>query len=163
MRGVIRFVLLVLMSGVLLCSTTSCDKRNRSKEKFQVVSVDGLSGAMDRGWCLSLTIANNTGANIVITDAKATLRYKGRSVGQFKLEGEVVLPRRKCSRVEVPLRATLSLNIFSILGKIRQGDFSDLTVDYTLSVRALSRNRTIEQSGVSLQLLAEQFNFGIKK
>lgn len=163
MRGVVRHIVVLLSLCLLLGGATSCNRQRTTKHKFQVVSVDGLTGSIGQGWNLTLTIANNTGANVHITDGKAMLRYKGRNVGHVALNGEVSLPRRKCSKVDVPLRATFTLNILPILGKIRKGDLSGLTIDYELSVRAMSRNRTIEQKAVPLETLAKQFNFGLKQ
>jgi hypothetical protein len=40
---------------------------------------------------------------------------------------------------------------------------SGITIDYKLSVRAMSHNRTIEQKDVPLETLAKQFNFGLKQ
>lgn len=148
---------------LVMLGITSCSKPRAPKQKFQIVSVDGISGSMNEGWRLSLTVANNTASNITLVDGWAELRHQGRNIGRVRLNGEVALPRRKCSRVEVPLRATFSLGILPHLNKIRKGDYSGLTVDYSLSVKAMHKTRTFEQSGVSLEALARQFNFGLKK
>jgi hypothetical protein len=100
-----------------------------------------------------------------ITSASAFVRHNGRKIGRLALDGEVLLPRRRCSQVEIPLRVTLANPIaaFSLLNKVRKGDFSGVTVDYSISVSALTSHRTFEQEGVSLEKLAHQFNFGLKK
>ena len=71
----------------------------------------------------------------------------------------------RCSQVVVPLRVTLANPIaaLGVFNKVRKGDFSGVTVDYNVSVAALTSHRIFEQEGVSLEKLAQQFNFGLKK
>ena len=135
------------------------------RQKFQVVSLDKVNGSINEGWRITLTVANNTASNMRITSASAFIRHNGRKIGRLALDGEVLLPRRRCSQVEVPLRVTLANPIaaFGLLNKVRKGDFSGVTVDYSISVSALTSHRTFEQEGVSLEKLAHQFNFGLKK
>ncbi len=135
------------------------------RQKFQVVSLDKVNGSINEGWRITLTVANNTASNMRITAASAFVRHNGRKIGRLALDGEVLLPRRRCSQVEIPLRVTLANPIaaFGLLNKVRKGDFSGVTVDYSISVSALTSHRTFEQEGVSLEKLAHQFNFGLKK
>ena len=100
-----------------------------------------------------------------ITAANAFVSYNGRKIGRVALDGEVRIPRRSCSQVEVPLRLTLSNPIaaLGIYNKMRKGNFSGIMVDYSISVSVLASHRTIEQSGVSLEQMAQQFNLGLKK
>ena len=135
------------------------------RQKFQVVSLDKVNGSTNEGWRITLTVANNTASNMRITSASAFIRHNGRKIGRLALDGEVLLPRRRCSQVEVPLRVTLANPIaaFGLLNKVRKGDFSGVTVDYSISVSALTSHRTFEQEGASLEKLAHQFNFGLKK
>lgn len=135
------------------------------RQKFQVVSLDKVNGSINEGWRITLTVANNTASNMRITSASAFVRHNGRKIGRLALDGEVFLPRRRCSQVEIPLRVTLANPIaaFGILNKVRKGDFSGITVDYSVSASTLTSHRTFEQEGVSLEKLAHQFNFGLKK
>lgn len=100
-----------------------------------------------------------------ITAASAFVRHNGRKIGRLVLDGEVVLPRRRCSQVEVPLRLTLSnpIGALALMNRLRKGDFSGVTVDYSVSVAALMSHRIFEQEGVALDQLARQFNLGLKK
>ena len=166
-----RFVKHLFLAIALVASLflTGCNKEGKQprqrKEKFQVVSLDKVSGSMNEGWRLLITVANNTSLNMRITAANAFVSYNGRKIGRVALDGEVRIPRRSRSQVEVPLRLTLSNPIaaLSIYNKVRKGDFSGIMVDYSISVSALASHRTIEQSGVSLEQMAQQFNLGLKK
>ena len=100
-----------------------------------------------------------------ITSASAFVRHKGRKIGRLALDGEVFLPRRRCSQVEIPIRVTLSnpLAAIGIFNKVRKGDFSDISVDYSVTIASLTSHRIFEQENASLEKLAQQFNFGLKK
>ena len=100
-----------------------------------------------------------------ITDATAYIRHNGKKIGRLTLDGEVLLPRRRCSQVEVPLRITLAnpMMAFSLLNKVRKGDLSGISVDYSVAVTALASHRTFERNNVSLEQLARQFNLGLKE
>ena len=100
-----------------------------------------------------------------ITSASAFVRHNGRKIGRLTLDGEVLLPRRQCSQIDVPLRLTLSnpIGALSVLNKLRKGDFSGITIDYNLAASSLIAHRVFEQENVSLEQLAQQFNLGLKK
>ena len=167
MKHFIRYtVVAVLVVCTLLlgsCSKQGATQKER-RQKFQVVSLDKVSGSISDGWTLTLTIANNTASNMRITSATAFVRHNGRKIGRVTLDGEVLLPRRRCSQVEVPLRITLSnpMAAFSLLNKLRKGDFSGVTIDYNVAVTALVSHRIFERENVSLEQLAKQFNLGLK-
>ena len=163
MRRFIRYISLAILLLSLSVGMTSCNQQRTPRSKFQVISLDKVSGTLNDGWKLTLTVANNTATKVTITNADATIYYKGRKVGILTLNGEVILPRRQCSKVEVPLRAKFSYAALPLLGKVRSGDLTDITVDYSFAISAISRHRTFEQQGVSLEALAKQFNLGLKK
>ncbi len=166
MKHLIKHTLiaLVIVASLMFGSCAKQGEPRQRKDKFQVVSLDKVSGSISEGWNLTLTIANNTASKVQITEATAYIRHNNRKIGRIVLDGEVVLPRRCCSQVEVPLRITLSNPIaaFSLLGKVRKGDLSGIAVDYSISVKALVSTRTLEQENVSLEQLAKQFNLGLK-
>ena len=167
MRSIVKNTVICLLVAVAL-TLSSCSKQGSTRqrrEKFQVVSLDKVNGSISEGWRVTLTVANNTASNVRITDADAYIRYNGRKVARVTVDGEVTLPRRKCSQVEVPLRLTLSNPIaaFSLLNRVRKGDYSGITIDYSLSLGAFASHRIFEQEGVSLEQLAHQFNFGLKR
>jgi hypothetical protein len=141
------------------------DTAKPRRQKFQVISIDKVNGSMNEGWSLSLTVANNTASNMRITSASAFVRHNGRKIGRLALDGEVFLPRRRCSQVEVPIRVTLSnpLAALGIFNKVRKGDFSGISADYSVTISALASHRIFEQENVPLEKLAHQFNFGLKK
>lgn len=166
MKKIVKHILLalVIVASLMLGSCAKQGAPRQRKEKFQVVSLDKVSGSINESWKLTLTIANNTASNVHITAASAFIRHNGRKIGRVVLDNEVMLPRRRCTQVVVPLRITLSNPVaaFSLLGKVRKGDFSGITLDYNISIAALASHRTFEQENVSLEQLAKQFNLGLK-
>ena len=164
----IKYTLIALAAVVVAVGFTGCSKQGQPRQrrpKFQVVSLDKVSGSVGEQWRVTLTVANNTASNMRITAASAFVRHNGRKIGRLVLDGEVVLPRRRCSQVEVPLRLTLSnpIGALALMNRLRKGDFSGVTVDYSVSVAALMSHRIFEQEGVALDQLARQFNLGLKK
>ena len=159
------FLALIIVATLSLSSCTKQGQQRQRKQKFQVVSLDRVSGSIGEGWNITLTVANNTASNMRITAASAFVRHNGRKIGRMTLDGEVLLPRRRCSQVEVPLRLTLAnpLGALALLNKLRKGDFSDVAIDYSITISAFASHRIFEQENVSLERLAQQFNFGLKK
>lgn len=155
------FIVISLMFG----SCAKQDGQRLRRQKFQVVSIDKVRGSISNGWKISLTVANNTASNMRIIATNAFIKNNGKKIGRLSLDGEVFLPRRRCSQVEVPLRITLSNPIaaLSVFNKIRKGDFSDITIDYNITIATLTSHRSFEQENVSLEQLAKQFNLGLKK
>lgn len=159
------FLILVIVATLGLSGCTKQGQQRQRKQKFQVVSLDRVSGSISEGWNITLTVANNTASNMRITAASAFVRHNGRKIGRVALDGEVLLPRRRCSQVNVPLRLTLSnpIGALALLNKVRKGDFSGIAVDYSVTISALASHRIFEQENVPLEQLARQFNFGLKK
>lgn len=155
------FVVVALLLGS--CSDNRVKRQPRTK--FQVVTIDKVAGSISDGWRITLTVANNTASNIRITSANAYVRQSGKKVGRLVLDGEVLIPRRRCSQVEIPLRITLANPIAALgaLNKIRKGDFEGITIDYSITLSALASHRIIEEERVSLDDLARRFNLGLKK
>ncbi len=159
------FLALVIVATLGLSGCAKQGQQRQRKQKFQVVSLDRVSGSISEGWNITLTVANNTASNMRITAVSAFVRHNGRKIGRVALDGEVLLPRRRCSQVNVPLRLTLSnpIGALTLLNKVRKGDFSGIAVDYSVTISALASHRIFEQENVPLEQLARQFNFGLKK
>lgn len=164
MRGVLRYLLIAIVAVVTISLTTGCTRKQTPKQKFQVVSVDGVRGSIGKGWQISLTVANNTASNLHITAGEADVYYKGRKMANIALDDNVLLPRRRCSQVVVPLRLKLSnpLGALAVLSNIRSGRFADITVDYSITLSAFASHRTLSQSGVALEDIARKFNYRLK-
>lgn len=159
-------VIAVMVAALVLGSCSKLGEGNiPRRQKFQVVSIDKVNGSLSDGWRITLTIANNTASNMRIIAANAFVRYNGRKVGRFVVNDEIVIPRRRCSQIEVPLKITLSnpLTALSVFNKVRKGDFSGITVDYSVTIAAFTSHRIFERENVALNELATQFNFGLKK
>lgn len=159
------FLTLIIVATLVLSGCSSQGAHRTRRPKFQVVSLDKVSGSIGESWRVTLTVANNTASNMRITAASAFVRHNGRKIGRLTLDGEVLLPRRRCSQIDVPLRLTLSnpIGALSVLNKLRKGDFSGITIDYNLTVSSLIAHRVFEQDNVALEQLAQQFNLGLKK
>lgn len=164
MRGVSRFILLLAIVGAILCGTTSCNNRRAPRPKFQIVSIDRVQGGIGRGWQLTITAANNTASTLQVTDGTATIYDRGRKLANITLDGDVSLPRRKCSQVVVPLRLALSnpLGALSVMNRIRKGDYKGITLDYKIAVKAFTSHREVAERGIALEDIAQKFNFGLK-
>lgn len=160
----VAVVILITALALGSCAKLGDTTRQR-RQKFQVISLDKVKGSLSEGWRVTLTVANNTRSNMRITSANAFVRYNGRKIGRIVVDEEVVLPRRRCAQVEVPLRITLSnpITALSLFNKVRKGDFSGIAVDYSVTVAAFASHRVFERENVSLDELATQFNFGLKK
>ncbi len=168
MKRIFKYTLLALCAVAVLGFTGCASQRGtvrQRKHKFQVVSLDKVSGSLSDSWRVTLTVANNTSSNMRIVKANAFVKQGGRKVARLSLDGEVLLPRRRCSQVDVPLRVILANPIaaLSVFNKLRKGDFSGITIDYEIDVVAFVSHRTFEADNVSLEELARQFNLGLKK
>lgn len=169
MKRLFKHISIIAVILVATLALGSCAKQGNTtrqrRQKFQVVSLDKVSGSLSEGWRVTLTVANNTSSNMRITSASAFVRYNGRKIGRVVVDEEILLPRRRCSQVEVPLRITLSNPIaaISLFNKIRKGDYSGIGVDYNVAITAFASHRIFERENVSLEKLAAQFNFGLKK
>jgi hypothetical protein len=164
MARVFRYFLIAILTVVTISLTTGCASRRTPKQKFQVVSVDGVRGGIGKGWQLSLTVANNTASNLHLTAGDADIYYKGRLMAHITLDGDVALPRRKCSQVAIPLRLKLSnpLGALAVVNNIRNGRFTDITIDYSITVATFASHRTFSQRGVALGDIAQKFNYKLK-
>lgn len=165
MRSIVRQTALVVLLLVTALTLSGCDAKQprKAKQKFQVISIDSVSGSIENGWKIDLTMENNTIHNLVLTKGWVILHHNNRKVAYIRLDSEVKIPRRSRSKISVPVRATLSLAMMPLLAKVRNGDYSEITIDYSLSARMMSREAKIENYGVPLETLAQQFNSGIKR
>lgn len=166
MKSIIKQTFFTLCIVALL-GLSSCTKQGGERlrrERFQVIAINKVSGSPSDGWQITTTVANNTASNMRITAAEALIYQNGRKVAKLTLNGEVFLPRRRCSQIEIPLRLTISNPIaaFSTLNRVRKGDFSGINIDYSITLAAFTSHRVFEQKGVSLEQLAKQFNLGLK-
>jgi hypothetical protein len=93
------------------------------------------------------------------------LKNGGNKCANVTLISEVELPRRATTQVVVPLKVTIakSLAAFSVLGKINRGDYSGLTVDYSLTSVVMGSKYKLEGKDEPLEQMAQRFNFGTKK
>lgn len=160
-----RLIIYALLLISIVAAAPSCSPRKAKRPKFQVVSLNGVQGSMSEGWRVMLTVANNTAHNIELSDGSATLYYRGVRIGELLLDESIRLPRRKCSALDVPIRLKLANPFLAIrlLTMVKNGNYADITVDYTITVKAMASRRVVSNKGVSLEALAKQFNLGLKK
>ena len=100
MKRFVKYTLLALIvvATLGLSGCANQGQPRQRKEKFQVVSLDKVNGSIGEGWKITLTVANNTASNMRITNAAAYIRHNNRKIGRVVLDGEVLLPRRRCSQ-----------------------------------------------------------------
>ena len=168
MKRFVRHTLLALLAVVTLCLGGCKQRTERPKEKeekFKIVSVDKVTGSLTEGWNITLTVTNNTTYNLRFTEAFAMLKNGGNKCANVTLNGEVTLPRRATSQVVVPLKVTIakSLASLAVLGKLNRGDYSGLTVDYSLTSVIMGSKYKLEGVDEPLEQVAQKFNFGTNK
>lgn len=166
MNRLIKYIILAFIA-ISTLGLAGCEKKQgkksarHDKEKLEVVSIDKVSGSMEEGWTVTMTVQNNTLHTIRITSASLFLLHNNKKIARIALSGEVLLPRRNTTQVEVPLRATLSspLTAIGALNKIIQGNFDGFTVNYdaTFSTR-LMKNISFTEEGITLKELIGSLN-----
>ena len=115
MTKFIKYIFIALVALVTLGLGGCKEKEREQKErpdKLEVVSLDKVSGSITEGLRVTLTVKNNSGFNVRITSAEAFLQHKDRKIGRLAMAGEVELPRRSTTQVEVPIRV-LSVRVKS--------------------------------------------------
>jgi hypothetical protein len=167
MKRFTKNILLALVAVVALC-LGGCKPRTEApkekEEKFKIISIDKVAGSFTEGLNLTLTIANNTAYNLRFTEGFAMLKNSGSKCAGVTLNCEVALPRRATTQVVVPLKVTIakSLAALSVLGKLNRGDYSGLTIDYSITSVVIGSKYKIEGKDEPLEEFAKQFNLGIK-
>lgn len=167
MTKFIKYIFIALIALVTL-GLGGCKKKEEKKErpdKLEVVSLDKVSGSITDGLKVTMTIKNNSGFNVRITAAEAFLQHKERKIGRLALNGEVELPRRSTTQVEVPIRITVSnlLNALAAFKLISQGRYDDFTVNYNATFNAGTLTFNLKDECVTLEEFAKDFNQGTKK
>ena len=141
MKRVIKyfFVALIALATLGLSGCKNKDKVKKERpDKLEMVSLDKVGGNLKDGLKLTLTVKNNSGFNVRITAAEAFLQHKDRKIGRLVMSGEVVLPRRSTTQVEVPLRVTVS-NLMTSLAAfklISEKKYDGFTINYNATVLA---------------------------
>ena len=136
-----RFFTYIVIAVVAFSTLTlgGCKKQGEKRERpdpIEIVSLDKVGGSLSEGWNVTVTLANNTGFNIRITSAAMFLRQNNKKIGHLALSEEIALPRRSQTQVTVPVNVAFPrpLEAMSILNKVRKGDYSGLTIDYSVKV-----------------------------
>lgn len=167
MKSLVKHIALILLVAVSLgLSSCNKDKAPRQKPpKFEIVSIDKVSGSMSGDWQVTATLANNSIYNIRILSAQAFLKCDGRKIANVALAKEFSVARRSRVQVVIPLRATLSnsLGALAAIGKISKGDFSNITIDYSVTAGVMASKFTFEEKDITLAQLSKEFNLGLVK
>jgi hypothetical protein len=157
------FIVVVLAATSLALEGCSIERdlKNRDTEKVQFVSFDKVRGGFKEGFRISITVTNNTIHNIRLTDATANLMNNGKKIGVVTLKEEVVLPRRRTSQVEVPVRLTIgnARTALSLIGGIKSGNIPNLTVDLSITAKTALLKRTLEKRDIPLNELSALFDY----
>lgn len=167
MQSIVRHIALLLLVVITL-GLSGCNKQKEPRQKpdkFEIISVDKLTGSMGSEWKVTATLANNTAFNVRITEAQVFVKYEGRKIASIATKDEVLLPRRSKVQVTVPLRLTVasSMTALSALAQIGKGELSKITLDYNLIAAVLASKINISEKDISLEELNREFNLGLKK
>lgn len=171
-RMVKKWLTMSLLMAVLLslgsCSNTMQKMRRKVKfEGIESVTPTSLSTIQ-----IEVRIKNQTAYNLYLQDAVAHLYYRDREIGSLRLQEQVKIPRRTESEVfrsNWLVDVGNPLSLLPILGKVRQGDWSELWVDLEMEGRGgpvpvnLSREKMplsdfLRTFGVDAESLTNIFN-----
>lgn len=153
----LRFSTIVLIVAMLVL--TGCNKearRDKLRQKMQIVSVEGVSGNMENGWTIRLRVKNMTGYAPVLTDGKGTVYMGERKVAHLRLMEEVQIPKRvESAEVALPVAVTLSnpLAALALVGAVRKGNYDGIEIEGEMQIRVMTANRTITVNRMPLKEL----------
>lgn len=123
--------------------------------KFRVVDVDGLRMAGLTGMHTEVVVENSSRRDLTVLNAEATIRVEGREVGRAALAGEVFVPGREASKVE--LRFRLSGVSIGALGALNLERADDIAVDIDAEVKLGSARKKIRLRQVPLSRIITIF------
>lgn len=154
-------VLLAIASLVASGCSIERDINKRDTEKVQFISFDKVRGGFKEGFRVTITATNNTICNIRLTEATANLMHNGKKIGVVSLKEEVVLPRRRTSQIEIPVRLTLAnaRTALSLLGGLKGGNLPNFTVDLSITAKTALLKRTLEKRDIPLNELSALFDY----
>lgn len=168
MKRFFRHTAFLLLIALAALGLSSCEKGQREKrerpDKLEIVSLDKVSGNILDGLKATMTIKNNTTYNLTIPAAEAFLQYNGRKIGRLAIDGEIVLPRRCATQVEIPIRVTVS-NVMSALSAFKllsQGEYKGFTVNYNATIKTRTLKIELKDENVTLEEMAKDFNKAAK-
>lgn len=170
MNRVVRHILLTLIAlatlGLYGCANEQGEKREKRErpDKLEVVSLDKVKGNINDGLKVTLTVKNNTGYNVRLSEVDAFLQYKDRKIGRLAVEGDVVLPRRVASQVEVPIRVTVPslFTALAALKRINQKLYDGFVISYNATVKAGGLKFKMKNETASLEEFVKDFNQGFQ-
>lgn len=158
----VKYIFIALVALVTLGLGGCKEKEREQKErpdKLEVVSLDKVSGSITEGLRVTLTVKNNSGFNVRITSAEAFLQHKDRKIGRLAMAGEVELPRRSTTQVEVPIRVTISnvLNGLATLKLIKEKKYDGFTINYNATILAGKITINMKDESMTLEEFMKSF------
>lgn len=162
MNRTIKYIVLAFVALATL-GLSGCNKQRVKKaerpDKLEIVSLDKIGGSLANGLKITLTVKNNSHFNVRISEAEAFLQLKDSKLGRLAIDGEVYLPRRATTQVEVPIRITVP-NIWratAVFKLLQEGKYTGFTVNYNATVNAGKMTFKIKDESVTLEEFIKEF------
>ena len=132
------FIALITLGTLGLDGCKKQKEKDPRPDKLEVVSLDKIDGNLSDGLKVTLTLRNNSGFNVRISSAEAFLQHKNRKIGRLAINGEVVLPRRSTTQIEIPIRVTIPhlLTGMAAFKLINEGKYDGFTINYNATIHA---------------------------
>ena len=129
----------------------------RISDGVQIVGVSDVTHLSTSGMNLYLDVDNATRHKVVISDAEVDIIANGEVFATVLLRDKVVVKRKQCSTVLVPLRfrARTTFVLGRLLVRMLQQD-SELQVSYRIRGGVGCLRRSIKEEGVTVKSLFER-------
>lgn len=129
------FYTLLLAVGL---SAASCRRAvEKARENIRVEAVEKIERKGLTGAEVVLRVKNGTGYKLMLKNARMDVYYSGSRVGDIRLREGVEVPRRTTASVQMEwqLRIADPLALYVLTKRIRENDFSQVTVSYAVEGR----------------------------
>lgn len=148
---------------LVLLSTTSCRRAfEKTAQKIRVEAVESVTSRGLSGLDVTLRVANGSGYKLSLDTVRADIYCAGGRVGRIVLRDRVEVAKRTTASVSTRWQMKIydPLALYALIRKMDRGDYSNITVSYTVSGHGGPFPINISQEMV---LLSDFLNiFGLK-
>lgn len=132
-----RFLMLVALLGLTLTMTSCRGVKERMREKIRFERVVEVRPSGLTGLEIDVAVSNDSGHQLRLDEAHATLFYRESEVGTMRLAEPVELERRTAATLTTRWLLDLKnpLAALAVVAKIGQQDLSQLRVSLVLNGR----------------------------
>lgn len=132
-----KILLYLLLAGVLVMSGSCRKAAEKARENIRIEAVEKFERHGMTGAEVVLRVMNDTGYKLSVESAQLDVFYAGSLVGNIRLREGVEVDRRTTASVAMlwQLRIADPLALYALMQKIKQRDFSDVTVSYAVKGR----------------------------